>query len=139
MQATIDGWMVRRASRRESAVLFSRSSRTAFSLEIGEGSGLLDDFASLRGPEFDPTDVARPVAEFYEKTADYSLDAWSEWCNAFRPFGWLLALLFSRRLQQLNVPLRPLDTSRGVTSEILRVTDPVSGRIRFTGLAASAY
>jgi hypothetical protein len=101
-------------------------------LEIGPGSGLLDDFASLRGPDFDPTDVARPVAEFYEKTADFSLDAWSEWCNAFRLFGWLLALLFSRRLQQLNVPLRPLDTSRGVTSEILRVNDPASGQHRFT-------
>lgn len=102
------------------------------SLEIGAGAGLLDDFAGLRGPDFDPIDVARPVVEFYEKTADYSLDAWSEWCNAFRPFGWLLALLFSRRLQQLNVPLRPLDTSRGVTSEILRVNDPVSGQHRFT-------
>src|SRR5438309_9244772 len=52
------------------------------SLEIVPGAGLLDDFEGLRGPDFDPTDVARPVAEFYEKTADFSLDAWSEWCNA---------------------------------------------------------
>lgn len=102
------------------------------SLQIGQGAGLLDEFAVLRSESFDPKAVAGPVADFYERTADYSLDAWSEWCNAFRPFGSLLALIFSRRLQQLNVPLSPLDTSRGVTSEVLCVSDPASGQHLFT-------
>jgi hypothetical protein len=102
------------------------------SLEINPGKGLLNDFKQLRGPDFDPASVAKPVVDFYQKTAEYSLDAWSEWCNAFRPFGRLLALLFSRRLQQLNVPLSSLDTSRGLTSEILRVSDPASGEHKFT-------
>ncbi len=102
------------------------------SLDIRPGAGLLDDFAGLRGPDCEPARVAQPVADFYQRTADYSLDAWSEWCNAFRPFGSLLALIFSRRLQQLNVPLSSLDTSRGVTSEILRVSDPATGQHRFT-------
>jgi hypothetical protein len=101
-------------------------------LKIVPGVGLLDDFEGLRSPYFDPARVAKPVAAFYQRTGDYSLDAWSEWCHAFRPFGTLLASLFSRRLQQLNVPLSPLDTSRGVTSEILRVSDPASGQHRFT-------
>ena len=101
-------------------------------LEIEPGAGLLEDFEGLRGPGFDPGAVAHPVASFYQKTADYTLDAWSEWCSAFRPFGALLALIFSRRLQQLNVPLRPLDTSRGLTSEILRVSDRESGQQVFT-------
>jgi hypothetical protein len=102
------------------------------SLAIGPGAGLLDDFAVLRSAGFDPGLVAAPVADFYQRTADYSLDAWSEWCNAFRPFGSLLALIFSRRLQQLNVPLSPLDTSKGVTSEVLRVSDPATGEHKFT-------
>ncbi len=92
------------------------------SLAIGPGAGLLDDFAVLRSADFDPGAVAGPVADY----------AWSEWCNAFRPFGWLLALIFSRRLQQLNVPLSPLDTSKGVTSEVLRVNDPATGQHKFT-------
>jgi hypothetical protein len=50
----------------------------------------------------------------------------------FRPFGRLLAALFSRRLQQLNVPLSPLDASRGMTSEVLRLTDPETGAVRLT-------
>jgi hypothetical protein len=48
--------------------------------------------------------VALAVKQFYEQTSEYELDAWSEWCGLFRPFGRTLAVLFSRRLQQLNVP-----------------------------------
>jgi hypothetical protein len=44
----------------------------------------------------------------------------------------LLALLFSRRLQQLNVPLSALDTSRGITSEVLQLVEPTSGEVRYT-------
>ena len=40
--------------------------------------------------------------------------------------------MFNRRLQQLNVPLSGLDTSRGMASEVVAVVDPVSGRVVFT-------
>jgi hypothetical protein len=71
------------------------------------------------------------VAAFYEHTSEYELDAWSEWSAVFRPFGRALAVLFSRRLQQLNVPLSGLDTSRGITSRILHLVEPQSGKLRF--------
>src|SRR5204862_2050290 len=70
--------------------------------------------------------------DFYQATSTYALDAWSEWCGLFRPFGVLLAMIFSRRLQQLNLPLSSLDTSRGITSEILQLRDPASGEVRCT-------
>src|SRR5690606_2957478 len=44
----------------------------------------------------------------------------------------LLAILFSRRLQQLNVPLSSLDTSQGMSSEVLKLVDPVSEEVRYT-------
>jgi len=103
--------------------------------------GLLPSFALLAGPSFDPSRVAPEVADFYERTSRYAMDAWSEWCGAFRPFGRVLAALFSRRLQQLNVPLSGLDTSRGVTSDVCQWIDPASGAVRHTAwvreLAAS--
>ena len=102
------------------------------SLQIGPGKGLLDHFERLRSPSFEPATIKKPVVEFYEQTSGYTMDAWSEWCGAFRPFGWLLARIFSRRLQQLNVPLSSLDTSRGVTSEVWRVVDRLTGEFRFT-------
>ena len=78
-------------------------------------------FEDLRGPEFDPAAVHASVRAFYEQTSEFEMESWSEWCGLFKPFGRLLALIFSRRLQQLNVPLDPLDTSGGTTSEVLQL------------------
>jgi len=96
------------------------------------GAGLLPDFGLLAGPAFDPRKVDPRVASFYERTGSFELDAWAEWCGAFRPFGRLLAWLFSRRLQQLNIPLSSLDTSRGMTSEVLQLVTPDTGVVEVT-------
>lgn len=85
--------------------------------------GLLPDFSQLAGPSFDPSTVDPKVVDFYERTSLYELDVWSEWSGIFRPFGRLLALIFSRRLRQLNLPLSALDTSRGMSSRLLYLRD----------------
>jgi len=82
--------------------------------------GLIARFSDLN---VSGRNVAGAVRDFYESTSEYELDAWSEWSGAFKPFGSALALLFSRRLQQLNVPLSSLDTSRGMTSEVEQFRD----------------
>jgi hypothetical protein len=93
-------------------------------------AGLLADFDTLSAPDFDPRKADPRVIEFYTATARYELDSWAQWSGLFRPFGGLLALMFS--LQQLNVPLSGLDTSRGVTSDVVPLIDPASGRVRYT-------
>lgn len=98
----------------------------------GRPTGIISDFTTLRGGSFAPANVHPSVARFYEQTSEYGLDAWAEWCGVFRPFGWLLAVLFSRRLQQLNVPLSGLDTSKGITNEVFQFMDPVTGLLRHT-------
>jgi hypothetical protein len=95
--------------------------------------GLVQRFGALAGTDFDPGSISRAVSEFYEQTSAFEFDAWSQWCGAFRPFGWALAVLFSRRLQQLNVPLSGLDTSRGMTSEVVSICDPESRQVLFSG------
>jgi len=95
-------------------------------------SGLLPDFSQLRSAAFDPSSVSRAVIAFYEETSEYGIDAWSQWCGAFRPFGFALARIFSRRLEQLNVPLSGLETSRGLTSRVEEVIDEKSGDLKFT-------
>jgi hypothetical protein len=90
------------------------------------------DFNILRGPDFEPTHVTESVIRFYEQTAAYDLDIWSQWAGIFRPFGWLLAAIFSRRLQQLNVPLSGLDTSRGVINDVLQFIDPTTSLPKYT-------
>jgi hypothetical protein len=97
----------------------------------GKGRGLVENFSLLRGPTCDPDCVDRRVTMFYENTADFDFDVWSEWCGAFRPFGGVLAAVFSRRLQQLNVPLSPLDTKLGITSDVVQLRDQF-GRVVYT-------
>jgi hypothetical protein len=88
-----------------------------------EGGGLLDSFDGLAAPGFDPTRLRPEVSAFYEHTADWRLDVWSQWCPAAWPFGWLLSALFAQRLQQLALPMRPLDVAHGVDSRVVRMLD----------------
>jgi|GEM_PF-104999 len=90
----------------------------------GPPRGLVEDFSALAGPTCDPSQVDARVARFYEQTSEYEFDVWSEWRGGFRPFGNALAAIFSRRLQQLNVPLSPLDTSQGISTSVVRLIDP---------------
>ncbi len=96
-----------------------------------ETRGILPSVKVLDGPDLRVESIAPAVRGFYEKTSAYELDAWSEWCGAFRPFGWLLATLFSRRLQQLNVPLSGLDTSRGMTNDVWHLVEPSTLAVRY--------
>ena len=89
----------------------------------GPPRGLVENFGALAGPACDPSQVDARVAHFYEQTSEYEFDVWSEWRGGFRPFGNALAAIFSRRLQQLNVPLSPLDTSQGISTAVVRLVD----------------
>jgi len=91
--------------------------------------GLVENFSALSGNSTDFSKVAAPVKDFYERTSEYSLDAWSEWHGFFRPFGRALAILFSRRLQQLNIPLSSLDSSKGMTSSVVQLRDHKTGEL----------
>ena len=103
-------------------------------LEIvtGPDRGLLQNMDDLSAPASDFSGLSPAVRHFYEHTSAYELDAWSEWCGVFRPFGHGLALIFSRRLQQLNVPLSSLDSAKGMTSEVLPLLDRDSCQIQQT-------
>jgi hypothetical protein len=51
---------------------------------------------------------------------------------AFRPLAWLLVSLVSRRIEQLNLPVSPLDTSRGMSSDVIQLLDKTNGEILYT-------
>ena len=91
--------------------------------------GLIPDFGDIEEGNFELAKVDPRVKEFYEQTSEFDLDAWSEWHGLFRPFGRALSLLFSTRLQQLNVPLSSLDSAKGMTSSVVQMRDPLSGRV----------
>jgi hypothetical protein len=85
------------------------------------GGGLVQRLAALDQPGFSADQVNPSVTEFYETTANWRLEVWSRWSPWFRPFGVVLSALFARRLQQLNLPLDPMETSRGMTSDVIPI------------------
>lgn len=96
-------------------------------------AGLLSDFTLLRSRTFDPNQVHRTIHHFYERTAAYTFDVWSEWRSIIQPFAKLLITSVSQSIEQLNLPLAPLATSHGMTSEILRFINPESGDMPYAG------
>jgi hypothetical protein len=96
-------------------------------------AGLLENFNVLRGPNFDPDAVHPDIRHFYEHAAEYQLDVWSEVSLTGRFFLWLLVEFISRRMDQLNFPISSLEVAKGMTSEVVQLVDPVTGRVANTG------
>ncbi len=90
--------------------------------------GLMPDLTLLAGPDFDPSGLAPQVADFYQHSASFTMDVWSQWSQLAGPVGGLVTGLFGRRLKQLALPIEPLAVSRGLTSTIRLVDDPDTGR-----------
>lgn len=96
-------------------------------LPPSQDDGLLPDMAVLDGPEFRAADLHPAVREFYQYTARYRMDVWSQWTALFAPGGELVARFFGRRVKQLALPVQPLAVSRGMTNTVRRVDDPLTG------------
>lgn len=114
---------------------FFRDLATAECLDIRENephAGLLESFDRLGLSEAERRRLNPRVADFYERTSDYDFEIWSEWRGPFRPFGWLLSVIFSRRLQQLNLPLSAMDSAKGIQSNIIKLREKESGEAKWT-------
>ena len=84
-----------------------------------DNHGLLPDFDALRGSTFNPDAVCPEVRDFYEHTALYTQETWTEAPLLTRFFLWGLSTFVSRSMDQLNFPISPLDMAGGMSNEIL--------------------
>lgn len=107
--------------------------REGLVLEKNEpGFGIIDSMDVLEIPPEERSKLHPEIVRFYEHTGDYEFEVWTQWCQFYRPFAGLLTRLYSRRLQQLNLPLTPMDTSRGIRSQIYKLVDPKTDEVRYT-------
>src|SRR5258706_819605 len=86
---------------------------------LHEAGGLVESFDLLASDSFDPSGLSPAIIDFYERTTEWRLDAWSQWSPLALPAGWLLSAVFAKRLQQLALPLRPLDVALGMESRVV--------------------
>jgi len=96
-------------------------------------AGLIEDFAALRGPSFDPDQVDPRIRHFYEHAALYRLEVWSEVYFAGKFVLWLLVEFISRRMDQLNFPISSLEVAKGMSSEIVQLRERNTGKLKHTG------
>lgn len=94
--------------------------------------GLVDDMTALASPHFDASRVDPMVRDFYEHTGRYRMDVWARTYFPANIALWLLVTTISRKVDQLNFPLRMLDTAKGMESEIVHLRDS-AGRLRYAG------
>lgn len=83
-------------------------------------SGLSDSLAVFEKAK---NRVNPQIENFYQETINFSLEVWTQWQPVFASLGHLVHRLFSQRIQQLNLPQYPLDTSLGLESEIISLLD----------------
>lgn len=93
-----------------------------------EDAGLLPDLSVLDGPGFSAADLHPDVRDFYEHTSRWRMEVWTQWTAAFQPGGELVSRLFGRRVQQLALPMRPLDVAHGMDSRVAVITDAGGGQ-----------
>lgn len=85
--------------------------------------GLLESISDLDFTQDELDILNKQVVDFYVNTSNYDFEIWSEWKSFFKPFGKALSIIFSKRLQQLNLPLNSLDSSKGIKSEIIKLSN----------------
>lgn len=94
--------------------------------------GLLPDMSALDGPAFRADQLHAEVRAFYEETASYRMDVWSETFFPGNVGLWLLVTTISRKVDQLNFPLSALATAKGLDSEIVLLRER-NGNVRYAG------
>jgi len=83
--------------------------------------GLMKDFSVLGSKEH--PQLSEKVVDFYEHTSNYKMEVWTQSYYPVKLFAKLLISTISREINQLNVPLDPMETSRGMSSDVIRLSD----------------
>lgn len=92
-------------------------------------AGLQPDLEGLSGPGFDAAAVHPMIHDFYTQTARWRMEVWSSWSPLFWPGGELISRMFGKRVQQLALPMRPLDVARGIDGRVSVITDGTGAQV----------
>ena len=95
--------------------------------------GLIPSMKELKLSEAESTRLSQKVIDFYERTGAYKLEFSVKWNPLFKLFGKLVTCLFSNRIKQLNIPTSNEAGLKEIISEIITLSDPKSGDVKYTG------
>ncbi|CAM3579046.1 hypothetical protein [Zobellia roscoffensis] len=94
--------------------------------------GILQSISQLKLPQTELDKLSKNVIDFYENTSTYDFDLKVKWNPFFKGFGVLLRLLFSNRIEQLNVPIKNSNGSEAMTSKVIYLLDGQAKKVKRT-------
>lgn len=97
-----------------------------------KNKGLLDSINQLKLSAAQLNKLSPNVIDFYENTANYDLLLRVKWNPIFKVFGVLVKLIFSNRIEQLNVPIHNLEDASGLTNEIIKLLNSKTNEVKRT-------
>lgn len=97
-----------------------------------QNTGLLASIDLLNVTIDDHHKLNDEIIRFYEKTANYQLFFDVKWNPIFKFFGQLVNGLFSKRINQLNIPLKNTNSSKDLHSEIIKLVDEKTKKEKYT-------
>lgn len=97
-----------------------------------KNQGLLNSILNLGLPDNELKRLSPNVIDFYENTSNYDLLLQAKWNPFFKIFGSLVKSIFSRRIEQLNVPIENLEDASGLTNEIIKLVDKKTNKVKRT-------
>ena len=93
--------------------------------------GLIPSFDTLSLSKQATSKLADDIIDFYQHTGTYDLAFGAKWNPVFLMFGKLLNMLFSARLNQLNIPTQQQDSPGAINSELIALTERKSGQLKY--------
>lgn len=94
--------------------------------------GLIQSINQLNLSQNELNTLSQNVVDFYQNTANYDLELKIKWNPFFKVFGVLLRVIFSKRIEQLNVPIRSIGSAEALTSDIIHLADPKTNEVKRT-------
>ncbi len=106
--------------------------REGLVVSASSDGGLLDNFSEVMSPDDPLAGNLNPrIRHFYEHTGQYKLEVWSQWYSPISFFARILIRSVSTKMDQLNIPLDPLETSRGMSNQVLQLKNPATGKLKY--------
>jgi len=89
------------------------------------GAGLMENMDEW------PVAVGEKIEDFYLRTSVYHFEVRTAWKPVFGSLGYLIARMFSRRIQQLNLPGNTTNEPMEISSDIIQLLDD-GGKVHYT-------
>ncbi|WP_316931578.1 hypothetical protein [Flavimarina sp. Hel_I_48] len=94
--------------------------------------GIIESIDQLNLSSNEINALSQDVIDFYENTSNYDLKLKVKWNPLFKGLGFLVRIIFSKRIEQLNVPIQNLEDSSGLTNEIIQLLDSKTDEVKRT-------